>query len=442
MCKIHKTFIFNIIFVNLVFSFFSSAFSESSNTKILDLHLKDAEDRFQKNNLMLLAARFQIDAKKAGIVQAKLWPNPTVNLEQNIYNPGTKRYFDFSRDGQTGLQVQQLFLLGNKIDKRVKLAELGAKMGEHFFYDLLRALKYELRTSFFQLYYLREALNFYDNSLNSLQKTADSMDKAYQSRRILLSELLRIKALMFMLQNERIEVITQIKQKEASLKVLLNDPSLSETEFNPLIEKKFLDEIKLDHLKQREVIEQAIENRPDIKLAIASIRYEEANVDLQKAYALPDISIGGLFQRANNYIPDYFGLTAQVNIPIFDRNQGNILAAEKTLISKRSSLQNLKLQLENEVAVVLNRTREKEKLYQLTKKTFTDDYKKLADQMIKNYEKRYLTIIEFADFYEAYRASLVSMLKLQTERLNSIEELNYIVGFTLIDLTEMKGGKN
>ena len=93
------------------------------------------------------------------------------------------------------------------------------------------------------------------------------------------------------------------------------------------------------------------------------------------------------------------GITAQLNVPIFDRNQGNIEAAEKSILTKRSELQNQKLQAENEVNIVFNRVLEKDRLYQNFKNKFAEDYTNLAQLMISNYEKRYLTIIEFADFF-------------------------------------------
>ena len=52
--------------------------------------------------------------------------------------------------------------------------------------------------------------------------------------------------------------------------------------------------------------------------------------------------------------------------------------------------------------------------------------------MISNYQKRYLTIIEFADFFETYRNTIVNILKLKTERAESFERLNYVTGKSII----------
>ena len=155
---------------------------------------------------------------------------------------------------------------------------------------------------------------------------------------------------------------------------------------------------------------------------------------MQNANAVPDLSFGPYYNRQGTAYPNYWGITAQVTVPIFDRNQGNIQAAEKALLARRAELQNTRIQVENEIAIIYSKAIEKNKLYKTFKDKFTEDYKKLSIQMIKNYEKRYLTVIEFADFFETYRTSILQMIKLQTDRVEAIEGLNYSVGKNILHI--------
>ena len=427
----HSIIILLIIFLSSVFSpLFSQGAEQYPEDRFLTL--MEAESLFMKNNLLLLAAKFQIETKRALIIQARLYANPNIFLEQNTFNDKTDRVFDFTRNGQTVVQIQQLFLLGGKIDKRIKVAEINTKISEERFSDILRALKLELRTNFLSIYFLREALKFYDKSIESLRRTVDYSQRAYLNRTLLLSEVLRIKALLFFLEQERTEILVQIKEKESSLRVLLNEDSIYGKNIIPVIDEKKLDSINPEIYKSNEVLELAIEYRPDLKAAIQSVKYEEANLALQKANAIPDLSFGPVYNRAGTYIPNYFGFTAQLNVPIFDRNQGNIEAAEKAILERRSGLQNQRITVENEVVIELTRAIEKNKIYNQFKGKFTEDYGNLATLMISNYQKRYLTIIEFADFFETYRNTIVNILKLKTERAESFERLNYVTGKSII----------
>ena len=61
------------------------------------LTLKEAEQRFLERNLSLIAERYNIDMAQAQVLQAKLFENPVISLEQNVYNLLNGKYFDFGK---------------------------------------------------------------------------------------------------------------------------------------------------------------------------------------------------------------------------------------------------------------------------------------------------------------------------------------------------------
>ena len=211
--------------------------AQTPETDTVALTLQQAEGRFLKNNLQLLAARFNIDATKAAVYQAELWSNPNIAIEQNAYNKFTKRYFDITKTGNTEIQLQQLILLAGKRDKQIRFAEINSKIAENSFYDLLRAFKFELRTDFFDLYFLQQSLAFYDETIPNVRKTVAATENIYQKRSILLSEVLRLKSLLFSLENERLGLLNSISETEHGLDVLLRDSSGSISYFVPQIDR-------------------------------------------------------------------------------------------------------------------------------------------------------------------------------------------------------------
>ncbi|WP_109021028.1 TolC family protein [Leptospira kobayashii] len=398
--------------------------------KDVSLDLLDAETLLWKNNLLLIAAKFQIDAKKAGVLQAGLYANPNIFIDQSIFAEPTQRYFDTTRSGQTTVQIQQVFLLGGKIDKRVRVAELNAKISEQEFYDLARALLTKLRRTYYTIYFYRKAIVFYDQSIASIEKTVSSSELAYKRRAILQAELLRLKALLFFLKKEREELGIKVYEKEADLKVLLNEDKYREAKvaFYPIVDESTLDNILPNASQLDDLVSKARENRPDLKVALQTLKYEEANLELQHANAIPDLSIGPVYNRGGTAFQNYWGVTAQLNVPVFDRNQGNIQAAEKAILVRKQELRNRILEVENEVAIAFQGARIKDALYRRFIDTYIKDYANLSLDMIMSYEKKYITILEFADFFETYRSSVVEMLKLQTDRMEAIESVNYSVG--------------
>ena len=72
------------------------------------LSLDDALERFAACNLSLIAERYNMDMAEAQVVQAKLFENPVISLEQNIYNRNNGKYFDLGKEGEAVVEIEQM----------------------------------------------------------------------------------------------------------------------------------------------------------------------------------------------------------------------------------------------------------------------------------------------------------------------------------------------
>jgi len=48
--------------------------------------------------------------------------------------------------------------------------------------------------------------------------------------------------------------------------------------------------------------------------------------------------------------------------------------------------------------------------------------------MLKNFEKRNISLIEFLDYYDAYKTNAIQLNTLMYNRINSFENINFAVG--------------
>src|SRR6201996_8792192 len=133
------------IFLTLMFSvLWIYGYSQADTLK---LNFPDAEKQFLQNNLSLLAQKYNVEASKAMIDQAKLWDNPVLSTDQNIYDGGSKKFFYHNADlgqGQVFVQLSQVFTTAGKRGKQVQVAKADAKVQEAQFNDLMRNLRYNL----------------------------------------------------------------------------------------------------------------------------------------------------------------------------------------------------------------------------------------------------------------------------------------------------------
>lgn len=419
--------------ISIIITFISVLTNAQTAVDTVSFNLPQAEQIFLEKNLQLLAVKFNIKASKALETQVSLWNNPVFSVEQNIYNPYTHKYFDFTSSGNTDYSIDQIISLAGKKNKQLKLANINSKISENSFLDLIRTLKYELRKLFFQLYYQQKSLKFYDDTIPVLQKTIGIAENGYEKKFVLLSEVIRLKTLLLFLQNDQLNLQNKISETTNQLSLLLHLDLNQQKYFSPQIELEKIDRETINKYQLEEVLKTAQECRPDYITSKLNQDFEEANLSLQKALAVPDVTLGVRYSRAGGYIPDYFALALQVELPFFNRNQGNIEASEYNLQADILTSQHSLLSITNDVKIAFDKANSLDHFYRSIDKKFTAEYKSLLESTTSNYQKRNLGIIEFTDFIESYRNSMVQINQLQVDRLTAFEDLNYAVGKTLLN---------
>jgi len=389
--------------------------------------LPELEARFLAGNLSLIAARYNVDAAAAAIQQARLWPNPNLSTEQ-IVNPGGRAPFDFTRTGNTDLALSQLFVLAGKRSKQVQLATINRQVAEYQVADLLRALRYELRSDFFGLFYLQRGVAFDDRAITSLDRTIAAAERMYEARSILLSDVVRLRALLLSVQSERLSYLSQIRDLQGSLRVLLRDEGAVPTYYVPTFDPTRADSVRLDTVTVQVAIAAAKELRPDVKIANAGVDYEAVNLTLQRALRTPDVTLTGHYSRNGSFIPDYFGLGVAIDLPVFNRNQGNIKVSEATLEANKRLALVAAQRAEREVLAAYQKAADADKLFRVLDRRFVSEYDRLVEGTTRMYEQRDITIIQFTDFFDSYRQTMQQLNQLATARIDAIEAMNFATG--------------
>jgi len=184
-------------------SFFISLFLEAQPRQdSVRLTLPEAEKMFLDSNFQLLAAKYNIDASKAQIIQARLWPNPNFSIGHTLYSGTLKQFFPLGANDETTAGLSQLILLAGKRNKQVKLAQANAQLTEYQFFDLMRTLKYTLRTDFFHIYYLQQSARVYDEEIRALQQIVNAFNEQAGKGYIAEKEVIRIRAQLYSFQSE------------------------------------------------------------------------------------------------------------------------------------------------------------------------------------------------------------------------------------------------
>lgn len=396
----------------------------------LHLSLPEAEKIFLQKNLSLLASKYSIDANKVLIKQAKLWDNPILNTDQNIYDG---KFFQHNTNaGQAYVQIMQLIKTAGKRSKAAQLAMDNTTLSQEQFDELLRSLRYTLRSDLLEVNHLLKIKKIYDAEINEVNDLVKGMDLQLQVGNVSAKDNLRVKALLFSLQNELVNIETQLMPVESELLLLLGQDS---TVFiAPKLVYKFGELTTVIIPGVDSLVKQAEQSRPDIKIAQTQLDLQNHNLNYQKALAKPDVSVGVEYDRRNSYNPNYFGLAISLPLNIINRNQGNIAAAKFGVQQQQVIVDQSHSRIYNEVNLVEEKVKYYQRANNRDQLDFSQKYDAIFSGMLKSYKERQLSLLEFIDFMDAYKDTKLKLLEQHNSLIKAFEELNYTTNSNIISI--------
>jgi len=387
-------------------------------TDTLHLSLQQAEQTFLANNLSLLAAHFDIDINKAIVMQSKYWDNPVLSTDQNVYDGGWFRHYDGY--GQVYLQLSQLIKTAGKRKKLIQLSTDNVLSAEQQFNDMMRNLHYMLETDLYELSRLQSSKAVYVRESVSLQQLSSAMEAQLAAGNISSKENLRVKGLYFSTQSEEVEVEKQIDDIQRDLHTLLQ------------LQKNSLIDYVADASTNAAVVpsidallDTARNNRPDLKLANLAVITQQHNVTYQRALAAPDVTVGVEYDKANSYVPNYWGLAVGLPLPILNRNKGNIKAAEFSVEQAKALQQQSGYKAEQEVIAAYNKYEKSLSIWKEGSGQLDQQYDNMLQNMTNSYRQRQIGLLEFIDFFASYKDIKLRRIQQQADLQNAIAELNF-----------------
>ena len=406
-------------------------YTANALTDTLKLNFQDAEKQFLQNNLSLLAQKYNVESSKALIDQAKLWDNPVLGTDQNIYDDGSKKFFYHNTSqglGQVYVQLSQVIATAGKRGKQVQVAKDNAQVQEAEFNDLMRNLRYNLQLDFSQLATLQQQNQVYQNEIASATNLVNGVQQSFNAGNTSMKDLVRLKALLFGLQNDMIENSKQINDLETELKTLLQT---NETVFvQPVINQAAGNSDITLSIPQ--LIEQAEANRADYLSNKYQLNSANHNLAYQKALAVPDVTIGADYDKNSSYAQNYYGLQIGLPLPFFNRNQGNIKSAKFSVMSQEAAVKDNEARLKNDVVAAVNEYKLNQQLFTAQQTDFDTQYDTLFNNMMKSFKERQIGLIEFVDFFDTYKDTKLKILQQQYNRQKAIADLNFATGTTII----------
>jgi len=423
-------FFFTLIF-GLVYQL--SLGAEFSDT--LRINGKDAETILLKNNLTLLAEQLNINQAEAMILQAKVWPNPNLSIDEiNVNRNETSEKIppligNFGRNQQFTVQLEQLILTANKRKKNIRLETTNKILAENSFMDILLALKAEFRSELAELLYQQHLKEDLSLQHHIIAKLLDAQSAQFKLGNISRADFLRIKALLISVNSELNEVNTQINEKQTKLKTWM---AISPSTYIVILDSPNNAEIgRLQSLSIQKLLEDANHNNMQIKLAHNSKDISINRWAIEQAKKTPDITLNLNYDRAGSTMFNFFGVGIAMDIPLFDRNKGNIKHAVLEIQKNELKLREKEIDINNQIVEHFQNLQQAIHLYNQIDKDYLSELKQMQVSVADNFIKKNLSLLAFLDLFNSFKESK----QLYYQSLKDIKmkenELNYLMGMEL-----------
>lgn len=394
------------------------------------LTLKEAEQRFLERNLSLIAERYNIDMAQAQVLQAKLFENPVISLEQNVYNRLNGKYFDFGKEGEAVVEIEQVIHLAGQRNKQVRLEKINKEIAEYQFEEVMRTLRQELNEKFVEVYFLSKSIAIYEKEVNSLQVLLGGMKIQQEKGNISLIEISRLESMLFSLRKEKNERENDLLTTRGELNLLLNLPE--DTQVQLSLDEEVLQQLDLSQLSFAD-LKAIINERPDQKIARSTVNASRANLKLQKSMAFPEFSVKGNYDRVGNFINDYFAIGVSLSVPIFNRNQGNIKAARFSIQQAGVQQEYAANRADMELFTAYTSLEKATQLYQSTNMDLERNFEKLITGVNENFTRKNISLLEFIDYYDSYKETCIQLYEIKKNVFLAMENLNTVVGQNVLN---------
>ena len=319
------------------------------NAGVHAITLEYAEKLAGETNPTLRQAEAEIRAAKARQEQAGLYPNPSVGYTGDELKGGAVG------GGKQGFFVQQTIVMGGKLGKNRAIYGAEAKLAEIEAQEQRTRVETAVKMAFLRVLAAQEWLD----ARRDLAKIAEN---AAQTKRELMNtgQADESEVLESEIESERMRMAARmqentLREEWRSLAAVIGQAAMPLATVTGDLEKGWPD------LNEEEIVEAIAKQSPAVQIADTATGRAQAILVRAQREPIPDVRVRGGMEYNNEILgngPNATGwegiAEASVEIPLFNRNQGNIAAARADINRAEQEKRRVELTLRERAATVVD----------------------------------------------------------------------------------------
>jgi len=300
--------------------------------------LEEAQRLAVESNPTLRQAEAEIRAARAREQQAGLYPNPTVGYTGDEIRGGSLN------GGKQGFFLEQTLVTGGKLNKSRAVLEQEAHLAELEAEEQKTRVETSVKIAFYRVLAAQELLDLRRDLSQIALLFSQSQENLLRTGQVDETEILETEVEAQRFHLAALEQESALREQWRQLTAIIGQPDLPQATVAGDLEHGWPD------INEDRVLETVATESPAGRIADAASARAASEITRAKSQAIPDLQLRGGLEYNNEplgSIPQAIGWEGlagvAVQLPIFNRNQGNVAAATADL--ERAQLEKLRVAL-------------------------------------------------------------------------------------------------
>jgi outer membrane protein, heavy metal efflux system len=376
------------------------------------------------HNHALKAARTQIQQNQAEETSANLRPNPVLTWDAlflPVFSPSQFNKSYLNNITEFDAAVAYTFERGHKRQARLQAARDVTAQTRSLVSDDERTLTFNVAQQFVSVQLAKSTLAFAQQDLKSFQQTVDLGETRYKSGAISEGDLLKIKLQLLQFQTDVSSAQLQLVQSLASLRELLGYESvpanydvIGDLTYTPL------------HLNKEDLQLMALKQRPDFLAAQQGVTAAQSQYQLARANGKRDLTASAGYTRLAN--ANNASFIFNIEIPIFDRNQGEIARSRYAITQSQESKAAAEEAVMTDVETAYETVETGQRIVQLYRSGYLKQSQDSRDISEYAYKRGAASLLDSLDAERSYRSTQLAYRQALATYMLAMEQLREAVG--------------
>ena len=412
------------VFVSLsvAMAAWTSALS-AQTASALKLDLDQAIQLALVHNHNLQAARSEIQQSQAEETTAAIRPNPVFTYD-DLFIPLSPSQFTGSNINQISeFDVAAAFTWerGHKRPARIEAAQDQTAVTRSQVYDNQRTLTFNVAQQFINVLLAKSTLAFARQDLESFKRTVDISQSQYKAGAISEGDYLKIHLQLLQFQQDVSSAQLALVQARANLRQYLGYDAVPD-DFDVAGDLAYVPV----HANKQDLELLALQRRPDLLAAKQGITAADSQYKLARANGKRDLTTAFTYTHVAGI--SSAGFTASIEIPVWDRNQGEIARTHYAIAGAQESEKAAEDIVRNDVDNAYGGFQSADQIARLYESGYLKQAQDSRDISEYAYRRGAASLLDFLDAERSYRATELAYRQALADYMLAVEITREAVG--------------